>query len=110
MKRTTEGGVWVWFWPRSYPFVPFEIVIGAPFVLPDLTWGEPSARFIPAQCDIATHFNAHNIIFDLTFCVSDICQIVMRSLKHDRVVGLVRYSRCRVAHRSPARIVSREAT
>jgi len=68
MKRTTEDGVWIWFWARDDPWVPLEVQYGFPSIVPDVSWGKPSARFIPTQCDMATHFNAHNIIFDLTFC------------------------------------------
>lgn len=32
------------------------------------TFGTPIARFSGPNCDILKHFNAHNIVFDMTFC------------------------------------------
>lgn len=76
MKRTVEDGVSIWFWARNDPLAPVEITYDVPSISPDFSWGEPSARFVPDQCDMTEHFNAHNIVFDLTFCVSEHLQLV----------------------------------
>ena len=38
----------------------------------DPSWGIPAANFpfLPNYCNYDEHFDAHQIIFDLTFCVS----------------------------------------
>ena len=59
----------MWFWTRDDPEVPLSVRQGLPAVIPDATWGEPEARMPTDTCDWNTHFNAHSIIFDLTFCV-----------------------------------------
>jgi len=72
MKRTSDSGIWVWFWARNDPNVPFKVKSGAPSLEPDASWGLPGARFVPDHCDMPSHFDDHNIIFDLTFCVSSV--------------------------------------
>jgi hypothetical protein len=64
----------VWFFPRVGN-VP-EVILnggqrGTP-IFPDITWGLPAANFpfYPEYCDYESHFNAHMLVFDLTFCVS----------------------------------------
>jgi hypothetical protein len=69
MKRTAADGVTMWFWSRSDPTVPHVIKYGGGNVQADMTWGVPSARFVPSQCDMSQHFDNHAIIFDVTFCV-----------------------------------------
>lgn len=69
MQKTADG-VNVWFWSRWDPTVPHEIKTGADNVNPGLAWGLPAAKFPVTTCDYASHFNAHQIIFDLTLCVS----------------------------------------
>jgi len=36
----------------------------------DGSWGWPEAAFKFEDCDYASHFDAHQILFDLTFCVN----------------------------------------
>ena len=69
MQKTAEEGVSVWFWSRHDHKVPDEIRTFKDSVSPDSSWGEPSARFLTTSCDYASHFNAHSIVFDVTFCV-----------------------------------------
>lgn len=84
MKRTAADGVWVWFWARNDPTVPNEVRYNIPSVIPNAIWGEPSARFVPDQCNMTTHFGTHNIVFDLTFCVSDpLTKLCSKSLMDD---------------------------
>ncbi len=63
----------VWFYPRL-GYVPEVIRDGAQrgkLVDPDFSWGFPAANFpfYPGHCDYEQHFNAHQMVFDLTFCV-----------------------------------------
>ncbi|KAI9462903.1 concanavalin A-like lectin/glucanase domain-containing protein, partial [Lactarius psammicola] len=67
-----RDSVKVWYYPR-HRFAPEVIRVGAPWgvpVYPDIFWGIPAANFpfCPDLCDYEQHFNAHQIIFDLTFC------------------------------------------
>lgn len=72
------NGVKIWFFLRSqYDNIPPAIRDGVPRGVPiepnpSESWGDPDAYFPfePELCDYATHFNAHRIVFDLTFCVS----------------------------------------
>ncbi|EJD03022.1 2 beta-glucans in both donor and acceptor sites of Gh16 Laminarinase 16a [Fomitiporia mediterranea MF3/22] len=68
LKRTNKDGAAVWFWPRNDPKVPNEIKSGAKSVNPGDSWGEPEALFPTDTCNWQQHFDAHNIVFDLTFC------------------------------------------
>ncbi|KAH8119293.1 2 beta-glucans in both donor and acceptor sites of Gh16 Laminarinase 16a [Phellopilus nigrolimitatus] len=68
MKRTNEDGVYVYFWARNDPSVPAEVKSGAKTINPSFSWGEPEARFPTDSCNWAQHFDAHNIVFDLTLC------------------------------------------
>ncbi|EJD03023.1 glycoside hydrolase family 16 protein [Fomitiporia mediterranea MF3/22] len=67
LKRTDAAGAAVYFWPRNDPSVPAEVASGAATVNPD-GWGEPEALFPTDTCNWPQFFDAHNIIFDLTFC------------------------------------------
>lgn len=75
MYRGTDS-VKIWFFPREkIEDVPEVICQGAPRgepMFPDASWGEPDANFpfYPQYCDYDQHFNAHMMVFDLTFCVS----------------------------------------
>jgi len=69
MQKTAADGISVWFWSRRDPNVPDEVRSGEDSISPK-SWGMPSAWFPSTNCDYASHFNAHSIIFDLTFCVS----------------------------------------
>jgi hypothetical protein len=76
MSKTRFTGVQIWFWSRDSPYIPQEIRDGAAFdehesISPNLSWGAPAANFpmYPGYCDYTDHFNAHKMVFDLTFCV-----------------------------------------
>ncbi|KAH8982715.1 concanavalin A-like lectin/glucanase domain-containing protein [Lactarius akahatsu] len=67
-----RDSVKVWFYPRV-GYVPKVIRDGAgrgQRVRPDFTWGLPAANFpfFPDHCNYDQHFDAHQIVFDLTFC------------------------------------------
>ncbi|KAJ7497235.1 glycoside hydrolase family 16 protein [Mycena latifolia] len=62
-------GIHMWFWSRNDSTVPLEVSQGISTVNPDPTlWGVPDATFPADECDYASHFDAHKIVFDLTFC------------------------------------------
>ncbi|KAF4583314.1 hypothetical protein EYR38_002063 [Pleurotus pulmonarius] len=63
----TNSFIKVWFWGRNAGNVPSDVRNGASSVNTD-AWGTPAAFFPNTQCDIASHFNQHNIIINLTFC------------------------------------------
>ncbi|KAF4564594.1 hypothetical protein EYR36_002531 [Pleurotus pulmonarius] len=63
----TNSFIKVWFWGRNAGNVPSDVRNGASSVNTD-AWGTPAAFFPNTQCDIASHFNEHNIIINLTFC------------------------------------------
>jgi len=63
----TNTQIRAWFWPRNSGSVPAEVKNGGSTVNPN-NWGTPSALFPNSQCDLASHFNANNIIINLTFC------------------------------------------
>jgi hypothetical protein len=69
MKRTARDGVAVWFWPRDDFTVPDSVRYGEPIIHPDLFFGLPDAYFPFSQSCLSDHFDAHQIIFDDTFCV-----------------------------------------
>lgn len=69
MTRSSQNGAAVYFWPRNDGSVPADIKSGGNSVNP-ASWGEPEALFPTDSCNWAQHFDAHNIVFDLTFCVS----------------------------------------
>ena len=79
MSKTRDYGIRIWFWQRDDPTVPPEISHGASWRgdvlidMPNPTWGEPAAYFPldPSLCNYDQYFNAHAIVFDLTFCVRD---------------------------------------
>lgn len=76
MARTKYEGVRVWFWNRWDSDVPWEIrhpptsdLLGLAKLVPTPLWGQPAAVFeFGTECSDADHFDAHNLIFDLTFC------------------------------------------
>ncbi|KAI0256410.1 concanavalin A-like lectin/glucanase domain-containing protein [Lactifluus subvellereus] len=73
MAKSQTTGIQVWFWPYCSSSVPSEIRDGVPqgqSIAPDSTWGPPAANFtmVPGLCDYAQHFDAQEIVFDLTFC------------------------------------------
>ncbi|KAI0032089.1 glycoside hydrolase family 16 protein [Vararia minispora EC-137] len=69
MSKTRGGGIAVWFWPRNSRSVPVEILNGGATVVPSVSWGTPAAYFpLGDNCPYDGHFDAHKMVFDLTFC------------------------------------------
>jgi len=76
MSKTRDSGIKIWFWQRDDPAVPPEISHGASWPgdvlinMPNPTWGDPAAYFPldPSHCNYDQYFNAHVMVFDLTFC------------------------------------------
>ncbi|KAI0314134.1 hypothetical protein OF83DRAFT_1138228 [Amylostereum chailletii] len=66
MERTNTF-IKVWFWPRNSGSVPSDVSGGASSINTD-NWGTPMAYFPNTSCNIDSHFNAANIIINLTFC------------------------------------------
>jgi hypothetical protein len=79
MLKSRDCGIQIWFWPRDSLDAPPEITLGGawsgePLIANPLdTWGPPDASFPvdPNYCDYNKFFDAHQIVFDLTFCVSE---------------------------------------
>ncbi len=71
MSNTQSSGIQIWYWPRHCQSIPPEILWGNSLT-PKSSWGTPAANFpmISGYCDYTEYFNAQQIIFDLTFCVS----------------------------------------
>lgn len=71
MSNTRASGIQIWFWSRSSQSIPHEILSGEPLT-PNDGWGTPAANFtmVLGYCEYSEYFNAQQIIFDLTFCVS----------------------------------------
>jgi len=68
MKRTQDDGVYTYFWSRNDGSVPHDVATGSPNINPE-NWGIPDVRYPSSDsCDFASHFDAHQIVFDLTFC------------------------------------------
>ncbi|RPD78818.1 hypothetical protein L226DRAFT_521027 [Lentinus tigrinus ALCF2SS1-7] len=80
-SRTSNPGVSIWFWSRNDDRVPLEVrspppnpptaagLVAPAAMYPTAWWGEPDAVFpLCDNCDYASHFDAHNFVFDLTFC------------------------------------------
>jgi hypothetical protein len=94
MARSKEYGIKVWFWPRGDPLAPPDVRSDGGAVNPD-KWGKPAAYFpTGANCDYEEHFDAHRIVFDLTFCVRRFSfpapvEVMCSSLDDFRVIGLV---------------------
>jgi hypothetical protein len=67
MERTNSA-ISVWFWSRGASGIPSDVSSGASQV-DTSNWGEPAAYFpSTSTCDLASEFNANNIIINLTFC------------------------------------------
>ncbi|KIJ67434.1 glycoside hydrolase family 16 protein [Hydnomerulius pinastri MD-312] len=66
MERTTDY-ISVWFWERGDASAPSDATSGAS-TIDTSNWGTPAAYFPNTDCDLATHFDANNIIINLTFC------------------------------------------
>ncbi|KAJ8591346.1 glycoside hydrolase family 16 protein [Rhizopogon salebrosus TDB-379] len=66
MERTNDY-IKVWFWERGNIFAPFDATHGA-WIIDTSLWGTPAANFPNTDCDLESHFDANNIIINLTFC------------------------------------------
>ncbi|KAF8830009.1 hypothetical protein HHX47_DHR2000277 [Lentinula edodes] len=66
MERTSTF-ISIWFWPRGSTTVPAGVSEGDTEVVTD-NWGTPVAYFPNTDCDIASEFEAHNFVINLTFC------------------------------------------
>lgn len=75
ITRTNADGMAMYFWSRSDNNVPAEVRNGAPNLTPSPSWGKPEASFPSTQCDFSSHFTPHNIIINLTFCVSHMSKL-----------------------------------
>ena len=75
LVKSRTFGIQVYFWPRqSINLIPSEVRecgSGGGYLYPDFSWGLPAANFPmdPDYCNYDEHFNAHEMVFDLTFCV-----------------------------------------
>lgn len=59
----TSDNINIWFFSNSS--VPSDITSGSP---DPSGWGTPAASFGGSDCDIDSHFNELQIVFDITFC------------------------------------------
>ncbi|KAH9938888.1 laminarinase [Epithele typhae] len=66
MERTNSF-IKVWFWPRNSGNIPSDVKSGSTSINTG-NWGTPFAYFPSQSCDLSSHFGAHNIIINLTFC------------------------------------------
>ncbi|TDL21114.1 endo-beta-glucanase [Rickenella mellea] len=66
MERTSTF-INVYFWARNDASVPTDVKTGGNTV-DTSAWGTPVANFPNTSCDFASHFKAHKIIINLTFC------------------------------------------
>ena len=82
LARSKEYGIKVWFWQRGAFEIPSDVLSNGDTVNPDW-WGPPTAFFPTGDnCSYEKHFDAHQIVFDLTFCVRRIpppLQLTIRS-------------------------------
>ncbi|KAI6045022.1 glycoside hydrolase family 16 protein [Pisolithus marmoratus] len=58
-----DSGIQVYFFPRGS--IPSDITAGAP---QPQTWSTPMANWPSTDCDMASHFYNHSVIFDTTLC------------------------------------------
>jgi hypothetical protein len=77
MARSQTLGIKIYFWSRDSTNVPPEIRkhgSGGGSLYPDASWGVAAADYPmhPNHCKYDDHFNEHQMVFDLTFCVSDL--------------------------------------
>ena len=110
-----RDAVKIWSFPRR-SIIPPMIRDGVPqgwAMKPDPSWGDPDANFPfdPDLCDYKPHFDAHRIVFDLTFCVSMLFALLVThglpALFSPRATGLAMPGIILVVHigRSPATTV-----
>lgn len=67
MQKAGDG-ISIWFWPRDGG-VPDDVRNGQSSVNTD-AWGTPAVKFYSNSADMSKYFDTHEILFDLTFCVS----------------------------------------
>lgn len=66
MEKSSTKGISVWFIPRDS-----LLLLGGEPLLDLVLLSTPDAYFPTNEnCDYSKHFDAHNIVFDQTFCVS----------------------------------------
>ena len=69
LARSKDYGIKVWFWSRAASSVPSDVQSNSETVDPN-NWGIPTAFFPTGDnCGYEEYFNAHMLVFDLTFCV-----------------------------------------
>ncbi|KII92245.1 glycoside hydrolase family 16 protein [Plicaturopsis crispa FD-325 SS-3] len=68
MARSAKTGISVWFWGRNDSTVPWSVRDGTAEIHPNPTWGTADAHFALDTCEYGSHFDTHQIVFDLTFC------------------------------------------
>jgi hypothetical protein len=66
MERTSTY-IKVWYWARNDNSIPADVKSGASAIQTS-NWPTPFAFFTNTQCNIASKFGPHNLVFDLTFC------------------------------------------
>lgn len=64
----SDWGIRIYFWSRYDFTVPSEVSNPRGRIRPSFEWGFPEAVFPFTEDCSPDHFNAHQIIFDLTFC------------------------------------------
>ena len=109
------------YWPSHHfehlsCFFPGLLALGAapPVRGPTDAWGAPEASFpLGQQCGYGSHFNAHSLVFDLTFCVSVVLltgnglgDALTAITQHCRATGLGASGRPRGVVQGPALTVS----
>jgi hypothetical protein len=69
MERSIHG-VFIWFYSRCDPDIPWTVRNESAALDTNQFVKSPDAAFYCDNCDYNSHFDAHEIIFDLTFCAS----------------------------------------
>ncbi|KAI0331370.1 hypothetical protein GY45DRAFT_1322414 [Cubamyces sp. BRFM 1775] len=60
-----DSGVFIWFWTRNN--VP-DGVTNAKDTIDPSTWGTPSAAWPSSSCNVASSFDAQQLVIDITLC------------------------------------------
>jgi hypothetical protein len=89
MQKSPSQGINIWFWTREDPGVPLAVKFGWDTILPCESWGMPDAAFHVDSCDYDSHFNAHRVVFDLTFCGDWAGALFPSSCSSDTCAGFV---------------------
>ena len=85
MQLSRQAGINIWFRQRW----ELELLLGGDRPICDSFFGLPDAAFTWDGCDFDSHFNAQNLLFDLTFCVSWFIPLMAFANYMTRVIGLV---------------------